>query len=100
MNQLNDDIFRQVFMSCLQKALSDLLPNAIREAVSSSMICKTQDFISIGRAIKRYNLCRKTFYNYHRKGYITLHSTEGKTFVSVMELENHIRKHPLPRDTV
>lgn len=99
MNQLNDDIFRQVFVSCLQKSLSELLPNAMKEAIASSMVFQTQDFISLARAIKRYNLCRKTFYNYHRKGYITLHSSEGKTFVSVMELENHIRKHPLPRDT-
>lgn len=91
-----DDIIKQVFRSCIHNALSDLLPGALEEALRSGAL-KAQEFISLNRATKKYNLCRKTLYNYHRKGYITLHSSEGKTFVSIRDLENHIRNNPLPR---
>lgn len=64
-----------------------ILPIAIQEVLMSSKIIRTQEFISLSLAMKRYNLSRRTFYNCHRKGYITLHSSAGKTFVSVFELE-------------
>jgi hypothetical protein len=58
--------------------------------------CRT-GFVLIEEATRRYNICRRTIYNYHKRGYITLCSSEGKTFVSIRELENHIRKNPLGR---
>ena len=93
-----DQIMKEVFETYFRKVLSELLPNALSEAIASSSVMKRQEFISLSRAIKRYNLSRKTFYNYHQRGYITLHSSEGKTFVSVTDLENHIKNNPLPRN--
>ena len=92
-----DQILKEVFETYFKNVLSDLLPNAISEAITSSTLLKRQEFISLSRAIRRYNLSRKTFYNYHQRGYITLHSSEGKTFVSVTDLESHIKSNPLPR---
>ena len=92
-----DKMMKEVFETYFKNVLSELLPNAVSEAITSSNIMKRQEFISLNRAIKRYNLSRKTFYNYHQRGYITLHSSEGKTFVSVIDLENHIKNNPLPR---
>lgn len=92
-----DQMMKEVFEIYFKNVLSELLPDAINKAIKSSAVMKRQEFISLSRAIKRYNLSRKTFYNYHQRGYITLHSSEGKTFVSVTDLENHIKNNPLPR---
>lgn len=92
---IKEDFFRLVFESYFRKVLSDLLPNALKDALPASII--RQEFISLSRAIKRFSLSRRTFYNYHQRGYITLYRSEGKTFVSVIELENYIKKNPLAR---
>lgn len=95
---LQDDHSKEAFGTYIQNALSDLISEALDKAVRSSALFTAQDFISLKRATKKYDLCRKTLYNYHTRGYITLHSSEGKTFVSVKDLENHIRQNPLPRN--
>jgi ACT domain-containing protein len=84
--------------SYLTSTFSQILPAIISESLKSNELIIAQDFISLEEASRRYNLCRKTFYNYHNKKYLTLHSSAGKTFVSIRELENHIRKNPLPRN--
>ena len=96
--ELSKQFLREVLGNYLEGTFSKVLPEIIKEAVENSDMFLGQDFISLEEAVRRYNLCRKTFYNYHNKGYITLHSSEGKTFVSVRALEAHIRRNPLPRD--
>jgi hypothetical protein len=91
-------LFKEMLGSFLESKFSEILPALITEALHRSDLLIGQDFISLEDAAKRYDLCRKTFYNYHNKGYITLHSSEGKTFVSIRELEAHIKKNPLPRN--
>ena len=94
---LKDEFLKEVFESYFQKALGELLPALLSESIKKTVI--TQEFISLNKAIKKYDLSRRTLYNYHERKYITLHTTEGKTFVSIVELEDHIRKNPLPRKT-
>lgn len=88
---------RDLFESYLQNTFSKVLPEIVRQAIYDDALVKRQEFIALNEACKRYHLSRKTLYNYHRRKYITLRSTEGKTFVSVIELEEHIRRNPLPR---
>lgn len=82
----------------LQTTLKELLPSLLNDAIGSNDLFIGQDFVALDEVSRRYSICRKTLYNYHNKGYITLHSSEGKTFVSIRELETHIRSHPLPRN--
>lgn len=89
---------RELFESYMQNSFAAVLPEIVREALAHDAIVARQEFIALGEACKRYNLSRKTLYNYHKKKYITLYSSEGKTFVSVFELEAHIRQNPLPRN--
>ena len=95
---IKDEFLKQLFENYFQKSLGELLPTILKESIKKTVV--RQEFISLNKAIKKYNLSRKTLYNYHERKYITLHTTEGKTFVSVIELEDHIRKNPLPRKTV
>lgn len=90
-----DEFLKEIFEGFFRKSLTDLLPTVLKESIKKSVV--SQEFISINRAVKKYNLSRRTLYNYHERKYITLHTTEGKTFVSIVELEDHIRKNPLPR---
>lgn len=92
---IKDEFLREVFEKYFQKSLGELLPTILRDSIKKSVV--RQEFISLNKAIKKYNLSRRTLYNYHERKYITLHTTEGKTFVSIVELEEHIRKNPLPR---
>jgi ACT domain-containing protein len=91
-------LLKEMLTAYFETSFSKLLPQAISDALNRNDLLICQNFVSIDEAIRRYNLCRKTLYNYHNKGYITLHSSEGKTFVPINELEAHIRKHPLPRN--
>lgn len=91
-------LFKEMLGSYLESKFSDLLPELITKALQGSDLWIGQDFISLDEASKRYCLCRKTLYNYHNRGYITLRSSEGKTFLSIRELEGHIKRHPLPRN--
>lgn len=91
-------LLREMLGSYLQTTFTQILPELIKEALKNCDFLICQDFVSLEEAVRRYGLCRKTLYNYHNKKYITLHSSEGKTFVSIRELENHIRKNPLPRN--
>jgi ACT domain-containing protein len=91
-------LIKDMLGAYLETTFSKVLPSLISEALQGNDLFVAQDFVSIDEATRRYNLCRKTLYNYHNKGYITLHSSEGKTFVSIRELEAHIRKNPLPRN--
>lgn len=92
-------LFKEILGSYLESTFSKLLPDIIKEAVQKSDLNIGQDLVSIKEAMRRYNLCRKTLYNYHSKKYITLRSSEGKTFVSIRELEAHIQRNPLPRNS-
>jgi ACT domain-containing protein len=92
-----DDFFKQVFESYFHNVLIELLPKVMKNVLSEPSILKQQDMIPLCKAVESYDLSRKTFYNYHDRGYITLRTSGGKTFVSMSELENHIRSHPLPR---
>lgn len=91
-------LMKEMLGAYLETTFSKVLPSLISEALQGNDLFVAQDFVSIEEATRRYNLCRKTLYNYHNKKYITLHSSEGKTFVSIRELEAHIRKNPLPRN--
>lgn len=91
-------LMKEMLGAYLETTFSKVLPSLISEALQGNDLFVAQDFVSIEEATRRYNLCRKTLYNYHNKRYITLHSSEGKTFVSIRELEAHIRKNPLPRN--
>jgi ACT domain-containing protein len=96
--ELSKGLIKEMLGCYLETAFSEILPALLREALCKNDLLTGQDFVSIEEATRRYNICRKTLYNYHNKGYITLHSSEGKTFASIRELENHIRKNPLPRN--
>lgn len=96
--EFSERLLKEMLGSYLKKAFSEMLPDLLRESLQSSDLLISQDFVSLEEAVRRYNVCRKTLYNYHNKQYITLHSSDGKTFVSIRELENHIRKNPLPRN--
>jgi ACT domain-containing protein len=91
-------LIKEMLGCYLQTTFKELLPSLLAEVIKSNDLFIGQDFISLDEASKRYGVCRKTLYNYHYKNYITLHSTEGKTFLSIRELEGHIRKNPLPRN--
>lgn len=92
---IKDEFLKEILGNYFQEALRMLLPTVLTESIKKVLI--TQEFISLNKAMKKYNLSRRTLYNYHDRKYITLHTTEGKTFVSMRELEDHIRKNPLPR---
>jgi hypothetical protein len=96
--EFSKQLMKEMLGSYLETTFSKILPALINEAIHTNDLFIAQDFVSLQEATSRYSLCRKTLYNYHNKGYITLHSSEGKTFVSIRELENHIRKSPLPRN--
>jgi ACT domain-containing protein len=95
---LSKVLIKEMLGCYLQTTFKELLPSLLSEAIKSNDLFIGQDFISLDEAVRRYGVCRKTLYNYHNRNYITLHSSEGKTFVSVRELEDHIRKNPLPRN--
>jgi ACT domain-containing protein len=95
---LSKQFLKEVFGNYLETAFSQMLPSIIQDAIKNNDLLVGQDFVSVEEATRRYHLCRKTIYNYHEKDYITLHTSEGKTFVSIRELEAHIRKNPLPRN--
>lgn len=95
---LPKQFIKELFNNYLDNTFSKVLPEIVKDVLSKNNWFAGQDFVSINEACKRYNLCRKTLYNYHNKKYITLYSSDGKTFVSITELENHIMKNPLPRN--
>lgn len=97
--EFSKQLLKEVFASYLETAFSQMLPSIIQDAIKNNDLLVGQDFVSIEDAARRYNLCRKTIYNYHKKGHITLHGSEGKTFVSIREMEAYIRKNPLQRNS-
>lgn len=95
---LREQFIRELLESYLSKTLNKTIPMAIRTALKDHSSALTrQEFIPLKQAREQYGISHRSLYNYHRKGYITLRTTEGKTFVSVFELEDHIRKHPIAR---
>jgi ACT domain-containing protein len=90
-----DKIMARLLGESLQRMLLEVMPTVI-EGVISKFPLTSQEFISIEDAASRYHLSKRTFYNYHKRHYITLRSTEGRTFVSIIELENHIKNNPIP----
>jgi ACT domain-containing protein len=97
--EFSKQLMKEMLGSYLESTFSKILPQLIHDAIQANDLFIAQNFVSIQEASRRYNLCRKTLYNYHNKGYITLHSSEGKTFMSIRELENHIKKRPVPRNS-
>jgi hypothetical protein len=94
--EISKELIKEMLSCYLKTTFKELLPALLKEALTSNDLFVGQDFVSIEDATKGYNICRRTIYNYHKRGYITLCSSEGKTFV-IRELENHIRKNPLGR---
>jgi ACT domain-containing protein len=88
---------RELFESYMQNSFAKILPEIVKETLVHDAIIARQEFIALDEACRRYSFSRKTLYNYHKRKYITLRSSEGKTFVSIFELEEHIRRNPLPR---
>jgi hypothetical protein len=95
--ELPKQLIKEMLAAYFESSFSKLLPSLISEALRGNDLLVFQNFVSIEEAARRYNLCRKTLYNYHNKRYITLYSSEGKTFVCIRELEAHIKRNPLPR---
>jgi ACT domain-containing protein len=67
---IKDEFFREVFENYFQKSLGELLPTILADLIKKSVV--KQEFISLTKAIKKYNLSRRTLYNYHERKYITL----------------------------
>ncbi len=97
--EISKELIKEMLSCYLQTTFKELLPALLKQALTANDLFVGQDFVSIEEATRRYNICRRTIYNYHKRGYITLCSSEGRTFVSIRELENHIRKNPLARNT-
>ena len=95
--EISKEMIKELLSCYLKTTFKELLPALLKEALTSNNLFVGQDFVSIEEATRRYNMCRRTIYNYHKRGYITLCSSKGKTFVSIKELENHIRRNPLGR---
>jgi len=95
---LREQFVREIFESFFTRSFTRILPGLIRKAIQDAALHR-QEFIPVKDICKQFGLSRRTLYNYHKKGYITLRSTEGKTFVSVFELEEHIRKNPVQRNS-
>ncbi len=95
--ELTDQFLRKMVGEYFKGEFSKILPEVVKEVIKDNPLFIGQEFVSIRKAMERYDLSRRTIYNYNNRGYITLHSSEGKTFVSVLQLEEHIRKHPIPR---
>lgn len=94
---LPKQFLRDLFENYMHNSFAKVLSEIVKETLGRDTTVARQEFIALDEACKRYNFSRKTLYNYHKKKYITLCSSEGKTFVSIFELEAHIRKNPLPR---
>jgi len=94
---LREQFVREIFESYFTRSFTRILPPMIRAAIQDSNLNR-QEFVPLNQVCKQYDLSRKTLYNYHNKGYITLRTTERKTYVSIFELEEHIRKHPIQRN--
>jgi ACT domain-containing protein len=67
---IKDEFFREVFENYFEKSLGELLPTILADLIKKSVV--KQEFISLTKAIKKYNLSRRTLYNYHERKYITL----------------------------
>jgi hypothetical protein len=94
---LREQYVKEIFEGYFTRSFTRILPPLIRAAIRESNLHR-QEFIPISQICKQYDISKKTLYNYHNKGYITLRTTERKTYVSVFELEEHIRKHPIQRN--
>ncbi len=92
-----EQFVREIFESYFTRSFTRILPALIKTAIQDSNLHR-QEFVPIKLVSTQYDVSLRTLYNYHKKGYITLRTTERKTFVSVFELEEHIRKHPVPRN--
>ena len=92
-----EKIFQELFEKSFNDSFKAILPTLINTMRQNGHVDR-QEFIPIDEIVKRYNISKRTLYNYHHKGYIILHTTERKTFVSVSEFEDHIRKHPIVRN--
>lgn len=97
--KLDDKVLKEILETYFQSSFGNILSAVVQDVVSNNKLFVGQDFIPLKEAMRRYQLSRRTMYNYHCKKYITLYTSEGKTFVSLSELENHIKCNPLPRKT-
>ena len=51
----------EMFENYFRKSLGELLPSVLKESIIKSVI--SQEFISLNRAIKKYNLSRRTLWS-------------------------------------
>jgi len=87
----------------LNSIVAHAVQAAVKEALAEFSNQITQhrpvylrEFLPLKEIEKKYNFSARTLYNYHCRGIIRLRSVgegQGKTFVSVIELERIIRQN-------
>ncbi len=94
---IDEKFIRDVFIKYFQSALERAIPEVIQSVSKTNPLFAGQEFISLKETMRRYDLSKRTLYNYHSRGHITLRSSGGKTFVSIVELDNYLRINPVVR---
>ena len=67
--EFSKQLMKEMLGAYFETTFSKILPGLLAEALKSNDLFVAQDFVSIDEATKRYNICRKTLYNYHNKQY-------------------------------
>lgn len=65
---IKNEFLKEVFENYFRNALRELLPTVLTKSMKNSVV--RQEFISLNKAIKKYDLSRRTLYNYHERKYI------------------------------
>ncbi|MEO7988639.1 MAG: hypothetical protein ABI663_03805 [Chryseolinea sp.] len=74
-----EKIFRDLFEKSLNASFEAILLTLIN-AIRQNGHADRQEFLPINEIVKRYDISKRTLYNYHHKGYITLHTTKNIYF--------------------
>jgi hypothetical protein len=92
-----DESFFNFFKPQFEKWLRASLENFFNEKV----IYVGQEFKPVKQVMKSYDLSASSIRNYHHQGIISLRRAlpekRSRLFISVIELETHLRNNPLPR---
>jgi hypothetical protein len=67
--ETSKELIKEMLSSYLKTTFKELLPVLLKEALASNDLFVGQAFVSIEEASRRYNICRRTIYNYHKRGY-------------------------------
>lgn len=76
--EISKELIKEMLSCYLKTTFKELLPVLLKEVLTSNDLFIGQEFVSLEEATKRYSICRRTIYNYHKRGYITLCSLEGE----------------------